>query len=155
MVFISTPIPRAVVWAAEPNSHPLHYLGHNALFCYHIPTQGSILLLCLALMTTLWLGCMAASGDMSPSCHAYRLVSAYRVKHDLLTRSRSRMCPADQVNGRCALPCCELGAALRCRVSGPMHSTNILRVQNKIALPYALLRNAHAQRTITRTDLTG
>ena len=65
-----TPIPQHAVWAAESNSHPLHYLGRNALFCRHIPTQGSILLLCLAFMTTQWLGCMAASGDMSSSCHA-------------------------------------------------------------------------------------
>ena len=36
----------AVAWAAESNSHPLHHLGHNALFCRLIPTQGLILLLC-------------------------------------------------------------------------------------------------------------
>ena len=65
-----TPIPQHAVWAAESNSHPLHYLGRNALFCRHIPTQGSILLLCLAFMTAQWLGCMAASGDMGSSCHA-------------------------------------------------------------------------------------
>ena len=35
----------------------------------------------------------------------------------------------------------------------PMHISEILRVHNKIALQYWLLRNAHAQRTITRKVL--
>ena len=49
----SSPTP---IWAAESTSHPLHYLGHNALFCRHIPTQGLILLPCLALMTARLVG---------------------------------------------------------------------------------------------------
>ena len=55
---------------------------------------------------------------MSSSCLASRLLRAYRVKHDLLTHSHYRMYPADQVNGRYALPFCELGAALTRRVYG-------------------------------------
>ena len=49
----SSPTP---IWAAESTSHPLHYLGHNALFCRHIPTQGLILHSCLAFMTTRLVG---------------------------------------------------------------------------------------------------
>ena len=49
----SSPTP---IWAAESTSHPLHYLGHNALFCRHIPTQGLILPSCLAFMTTRLVG---------------------------------------------------------------------------------------------------
>ena len=50
---VSSPTP---IWAAESTSHPLHYLGHNALFCRHIPTQGLILHSCLAFMTTRLVG---------------------------------------------------------------------------------------------------
>ena len=49
----SSPTP---IWAAESTSHPLHYLGHNTLFCCHIPTQGLILHSCLAFMTTRLVG---------------------------------------------------------------------------------------------------
>ena len=49
----SSPTP---IWAAESTSHPLHYLGHNALFCRHIPTQGLILPSCLTFMTTRLVG---------------------------------------------------------------------------------------------------
>ena len=35
-----------------------------------------------------------------------------------MSDGHSRMYPTDQVNGRCALPHCELGVALRRRVSG-------------------------------------
>ena len=55
-VHLQPPYHRSVVQAAESTSRPLHCLGHNALFCCHIPTQGSILLSCLALMTARLVG---------------------------------------------------------------------------------------------------
>ena len=55
-VRLQPPYHSGVVQAAESTSHPLHYLGHNALFCYRIPTQGSILLSCLTLMATRLVG---------------------------------------------------------------------------------------------------
>ena len=55
-VHLQPPYHRSVVQAAESTSHPLHCLGHNALFCCPIPTQGSILLSCLALMTARLVG---------------------------------------------------------------------------------------------------
>ena len=39
-IHLQPPYHRSVVQAAESTSRPLHYLGHNALFCCHIPTQG-------------------------------------------------------------------------------------------------------------------
>ena len=55
-IHLQPPYHRSVVQAAESTSRPLHCLGHNALFCCHIPTQGSILLSCLALMTARLVG---------------------------------------------------------------------------------------------------
>ena len=55
-VHLQPPYHRSVVQAAESTSRPLHCLGHNALFCCPIPTQGSILLSCLALMTARLVG---------------------------------------------------------------------------------------------------
>ena len=66
------------IWAAESTSHPLHYLGHNALLCRHIPTQGLILLLCLAFMTAQWLGCLAASGGMGEVVHKHTATATAR-----------------------------------------------------------------------------
>ena len=51
-----TPIPQVRGIGSRVTSQPLHCLGHNALFCCHIPTQGSILLSCLALMTARLVG---------------------------------------------------------------------------------------------------
>ena len=55
-VLLQPPYHRSVVQAAESTSRPLHCLGHNALFCCPIPTQGLILLSCLALMTARLVG---------------------------------------------------------------------------------------------------
>ena len=51
-----TPIPQVRGIGSRVTSHPLHCLGHNALFCCLIPTQGSILLSCLTLMATRLVG---------------------------------------------------------------------------------------------------
>ena len=34
-------MPQAAVWAAGATNHPLHYLGHNALFCRHILVRAT------------------------------------------------------------------------------------------------------------------
>ena len=51
-----TPIPQVRGIGSRVTSQPLHCLGHNALFCCRIPTQGSILLSCLTLMATRLVG---------------------------------------------------------------------------------------------------
>ena len=55
-VHLQPPYHRSVVQAAESTSRPLHCLGHNALFCCPIPTQGLILLSCFVLMTARLVG---------------------------------------------------------------------------------------------------
>ena len=145
----------------HPNSRPiLLLLAGRCSQMHRLPLSNlpNIIFLCIALRSTLKRHSHleaqipltvraqrhnSSSGEQLSSRH---LLATHCTRHPGKKKNRDRF--AQQEIERACSEKRPMSITELLRV--PMHITEILRVQNKIALPYGLLRNAHAQRTITR-----